>query len=186
MRTLAVVEEVHQYRQENAETSSGYRLAFWQRSIAFVSHAPIAGQGTGSIEPLFRAATAGQSGVAGTVTSNAHNQTLEIAIQLGLIGVSLLYAMWIAHVLMFWKGGLAAGLGLGVVLQGVIGSLFLSYLTDFSTGWLYVLGVGVLGGMAAAERDKAVVAPASDCRGAPTNAKRTFAGPHHETGVGPS
>jgi O-antigen ligase len=170
MRTLAVVEEVHQYRQDNAETSSGYRLAFWRSSIAFVSHAPIAGQGTGAIEPLFRAATAGQSGAAGTVTSNAHNQTLEIAIQLGLIGVSLLYAVWIAHILMFWKGGLAAWLGLGVVLQGVIGSLFLSYLTDFSTGWLYVLGVGVLGGMVAAERDKAVAAPASECRGAPAPA----------------
>ncbi len=111
---------------------------------------------------MFRAATAGRSGASSTVTSNAHNQTLEIAIQLGLIGVSLLYAVWIAHILMFWKGGLAASLGLGVVLQGVIGSLFLSYLTDFSTGWLYVLGVGVLGGMVADERDKA--APASECR----------------------
>jgi hypothetical protein len=28
-----------------------------------------------------------------------------------------------------------------------VSSLFLSHLFDFSTGWLYVFGVGVLGGM---------------------------------------
>jgi O-antigen ligase len=147
MRAGAVLEEVQQYRQENAENSSGFRLAFWKTSLGFVAASPIVGHGVGSIEPMFRKVTAGQTGAAGTVTSNAHNQTLEVAVQTGLIGVSLLYAMWIAHILLFWRGGLAAWLGMAVVVNGLVGSLFLSYLTDFSTGWIYVLGVGVLGGM---------------------------------------
>jgi hypothetical protein len=45
--------------------------------------------------------------------------------------------------------GLVGWLGQGLVLQTVVGSMFLSYLLDFSTGWLYALGIGVLGGMAA-------------------------------------
>jgi O-antigen ligase len=155
MRALGVLEEVQQYRQENAETSSGYRLAFWKSSLAFIAAAPIIGHGVGSIGPLFRQATAGQSGAAGTLTTNAHNQTLEIAIQTGLAGVSVLYALWIAQVLKFWRGGLTAWLGMGLVVQAIIGSLVLSFVTDFSTGWIYVLGVGVLGGMIERERDMA-------------------------------
>jgi O-antigen ligase len=159
MRAGAVLEEVHQYRQENAENSSGFRLAFWRTSLGFVAASPIVGHGVGSIEPMFRKATAGRTGAAGTVTSNAHNQTLEVAVQTGLVGVSLLYAMWIAHVLLFWRGGLAAWLGMAVVVNSIVGSLFLSYLTDFSTGWIYVLAVGVLGGMVEKEARRSVEAP---------------------------
>ena len=86
------------------------------------------------------------------ITGNPHNQTLEIAVQFGLIGVSLLYAMWIAHILLFRGNGLAAWLGMAPVAQGIVGSLFLSYLFDFTTGWIYMFGVGVLGGMALAQR----------------------------------
>ncbi|MFL6804329.1 MAG: ligase, partial [Xanthobacteraceae bacterium] len=103
--------------------------------------------GTGSIPALFRRAATGDTGIAAAVTGNPHNQTLEIAIQFGLVGVALLYAMWIAHLLMFRGTGLAAWLGQGVVTQTIVGALFLSYLLDFSSGWLYVFGVGVLGGM---------------------------------------
>ncbi len=34
-----------------------------------------------------------------------------------------------------------------VVLQNVFSSLFNSHLFDFHEGWMYVLGVGVAGGM---------------------------------------
>jgi hypothetical protein len=74
---------------------------------------------------------------------------LELAIQFGVIGVAVLYAVWIAQLLMFQGVGLAAWLGQGVVTQTIVGALFLSYMLDFSSGWLYVFGVGVLGGMCA-------------------------------------
>jgi O-antigen ligase len=150
-RTLGVVEEIQIYHRTNTETSSGIRLEFWKKSVAFVAEAPLVGHGTGSIPTLFRR-VAGADGLAAAVTGNPHNQTLEIAVQLGLLGVSVLYAMWIGQFMLFRGGGLAASLGQALVAQSVVGSLFLSYLLDFSTGWIYVFGVGVLGGMAVGGR----------------------------------
>ena len=43
--------------------------------------------------------------------------------------------------------GLAAWIGLMVVVQNIFTSLFNSHLFDFSPGWMYVLGVGIAGGM---------------------------------------
>ena len=146
-RALGVLDEMQRYHSQNAETSAGYRLEFWKKSIGFVAEAPVFGHGTGSIPALFRGAAGHDSRIAAAVTGNPHNQTLEIAIQFGLLGTMLLYAMWIAHVVMFRGGGLCGWIGQALVIQSVIGSLFLSYLFDFSTGWLYAFGVGVLGGM---------------------------------------
>jgi len=152
-RVLAVLDEVASYRTSNAENSSGFRLEFWKKSIAFIADAPIVGHGTGSIRPLFRAAAVGDSGASATVTSNPHNMTLQVAIELGVLGVAVLYAMWAAHLMLFGAGGglatgaMAARLGLGVVVWDVVSAVFLSHVFDFSTGWIYVFGVGVLGGM---------------------------------------
>jgi hypothetical protein len=44
-------------------------------------------------------------------------------------------------------------------VQNVLSSVFNSHLFDFSEGWLYVLGVGIAGGMTLGERFKR--APAS-------------------------
>jgi hypothetical protein len=83
----------------------------------------------------------------GFATENPHQQVLTVAIQLGLIGVGLLIAMWAAHVALFRGPGLVAWIGLVVVVQNVISSQFNSHLFDFTHGWLYVFGVGVIGGM---------------------------------------
>ena len=71
-----------------------------------------------------------------------------MAIQLGLVGAAVLWAMWIAHLLLFRGSGLAEWIGLVIVVQNIVGSLFNSHLFDFVQGWVYVFGVGVAGGMA--------------------------------------
>jgi len=81
------------------------------------------------------------------VIGNPHNQTLNVAVQWGTIGVVILYAMWFSHFTLFRGEGLAAWIGLMVVLQNVFSSLFNSHLFDFHEGWMYVLGVGIAGGM---------------------------------------
>jgi hypothetical protein len=73
---------------------------------------------------------------------------LNVAVQWGAIGVVLLYAMWLVHLLLFRGDGLANWIGLIVVVQNIFTSLFNSHLFDFNEGWMYVLGVGVAGGMA--------------------------------------
>ncbi len=81
------------------------------------------------------------------VTTNPHQQTFAVAIQLGLLGALLLWAMWGAHWLVFRADTLAAWIGAVIVVNNVIGSLFNSHLFDFTQGWIYVLGVGVAAGM---------------------------------------
>jgi hypothetical protein len=48
---------------------------------------------------------------------------------------------------LFRGEGLVAWIGLMVALQNICTSLFNSHLFDFHEGWMYVLGVGVAGGM---------------------------------------
>jgi O-antigen ligase len=140
-------DEVEQYRSQNAITRAGERLEYWRKSSAFVAEAPLIGHGTGSIRELFQRSAIGQTGVSAIAPDNPHNQILTVAIQLGVVGTAVLFALWIAHLLMFRGYGIAAWLGLIVVVQNVVGCLFNSHLFDFTQGWTYVFGVGVLGGM---------------------------------------
>jgi len=139
--------EYQSYMTTNDVTSVGQRLEFWRKSLLFFAEAPIAGHGTGSTEGLFVQAAVGQTGVAAQVIRNPHNQTLNVAVQWGAIGVVVLYAMWLSHLWMFRGDGLANWIGLLVVVQNIFTSLFNSHIFDFHEGWMYVLGVGIAGGM---------------------------------------
>jgi O-antigen ligase len=156
-RTIDIWTEIQKYEVTEEANSSGERIQFWKKSATFVREAPVIGHGTGSIHSLFIASSVGQSGAAASTTTNPHNQTFAVAIQLGLIGAALLWAMWIAHLLLLRGNGLAEWIGFVVVVQNVVGSLFNSHLFDFVQGWVYVFGVGVAGGMALKLRAQADV-----------------------------
>lgn len=134
------------YETKDARNSSGERIEFAKKSIGFIRAAPIFGHGTGTIYQLFYQSAIGQTGAAGVATTNPHNQTFTVAIQLGLVGGALLWAMWIAHLWLFRGGGLVEWIGFVVVVQNIVGSLANSHLFDFLQGWVYVVGVGVAGG----------------------------------------
>jgi O-antigen ligase len=136
-----------QDRSSGDFTSVGLRLEFWRKSLEFVGAAPMVGHGTGTIKTLFQRAATADSAAAAAVTDNPHNQVLAVAIQLGVIGTSLLVSMWIAHLALFRQSGLLAWYGLIIVVGNITGSLFETHLFDFAQGWLYVFGVGVLGGL---------------------------------------
>jgi O-antigen ligase len=123
------------------------RLEYWRKSLQFFAEAPILGHGTGSTRGLFERAAIGQTGASADVVGNPHNQTLYMAVQWGLVGVIALYAMWLVHLLLFRGAGLANWIGVLVVVQNIFTCLFNSHLFDFHEGWMYVLGVGVAGGM---------------------------------------
>jgi O-antigen ligase len=140
-------EDYRLYKERNEATSMGMRMEFWQKSLQFFVEAPVIGHGTGSTRGLFeQAATGPQILAAGQVIGNPHNQTLNVAIQWGGVGIVLLYSMWWCHLLLFRGDGLVASIGLLVVVQNIFTSLFNSHLFDFHEGWMYVLGVGVAGG----------------------------------------
>ena len=146
-RVYSTVQEVQEYRFQDEATSSGLRLEFWRKSLQLIAAAPVFGHGTGTVLDLFRKLASEGEGASAAVTDQPHNQTFQIAIQLGFVGAALLFGVWISHLFMFRGGGLAAWLGVGVVVQNIVACIFNSYLLEFTLGWIYVFGVGVLGGM---------------------------------------
>ncbi len=147
--------EYARYMEKGEPTSAGLRLEFWRKSLGFFMQAPVIGHGTGSTRGLFeRVATpSGQYQASAEVVGNPHNQTLNVAVQWGIIGIVILYATWILHGLLFRGDGLPNWIGLLVVVQNVFTSLFNSHLFDFHEGWMYVIGVGVAGGMVIRARE---------------------------------
>jgi O-antigen ligase len=145
--TLKFFADYQQTTIQNNPSGMGSRLEFWQKSLRFFAEAPVIGHGTGSTRGLFELAAIGQIGAHAEVVGNPHNQTLYVAVQWGAVGVVVLYAMWLAHLLLFRGDGLANWIGLLVVVQNIFTSLFNSHLFDFHEGWMYVLGVGVAAGM---------------------------------------
>lgn len=149
MRVAMIGSEYQSYHESNAVTSVGERLEFWRKSIKFVAEAPLVGHGTGSTKTLFAQDAVGQTGASAQIIGNPHNQTLNVAVQWGGIGILMLYAMWFVHLKMFTGLGGAAWVGLVAVVENFVSSLLNSHLFDFHEGWIYVLAVGVAGGMVA-------------------------------------
>ena len=160
-RVMSFFDEVQAYRPSGAATAAGERLEFWRKSVGFIQAAPILGHGTGSIREQFSRAAEGQSGMAGEVSVNPHNQILAVGIQLGFAGIAVLLAMWIAHLFLFRQTAASAWFGLVVVVQNIVGSLFNSHLFDFTHGWIYVALVGVAGGMALKGQERPPVGKAA-------------------------
>ena len=144
LRVDQAFQEVVDYRERGEQTSAGQRLEFWRKSADFIAEAPVLGHGTGTIETLFRRTAGAEPGA--LVTANPHSQVFGVAVQLGIAGAALFIAMWLAHLALFTANTPMAWFGLIVVAQNIIGSLLNSHISDFTQGWIYVLGVGVLGG----------------------------------------
>jgi len=147
--------EFEAYRASDQLSSTGLHAAFLRESLRIVAKAPLLGHGTGSIAGQFRGVVTGESGSSSMTTVNPHNQIFAVAIQLGLVGAAVLIAMWVAHLMLFRGSSFTAWLGLLVVVQNVVSSLFNSHLFDFTQAWIYIFGVGVAGGMMLRERDRA-------------------------------
>jgi O-antigen ligase len=109
------------------------------------------GHGTGGTRQSF--GTIGGVELKQGVPNNPHNQTLMTGTQLGLAGIALLWAMWFFHLAGAWSQRWEAQLCSLIVVQNIVASIFNSHLSDFTSGWFYVLGVGVLGGAIWRERE---------------------------------
>ena len=152
-RVASIYTQTEAFETKDAVTSTGERIVFWTKSLHFISSAPVFGNGTGSITALFRQAAIGHAGVRGEVSTNPHNLTFAVAIQIGIIGAVVLWAMWLSQLYLFRGPGLVAWIGLVIVVQNLVGSLFNSFIFDFTEGWLYVFGVGVVAGMLRRQQD---------------------------------
>jgi O-antigen ligase len=164
VRVMHSFTELRTYQNSDAANSTGLHMEYLKKSATIVEAAPFIGHGTGSIAEQFRLAASGDAGSASAVaTVNPHNQIFAVAIELGAVGAAVLLAMWAAHGLLFRGAGLMASIGTVIVVQNFLSSLVNSHLFDFGQGWLYVFGVGVVGGtvLRDAQRPPAVPPAAS-------------------------
>ncbi len=157
-RLSTSLSELHAYESSDSMSSTSVHLELLKRSAVIMRTAPIIGHGTGSIPEQFRNTAVGNGGVSAILSVNPHDQILAVGIQLGLIGIAVLIAMWAAHFMLFSGSGLVTWIGIMIVTQNVVSSLVNSHLFDFTQAWLYIFGVGVTGGMALRERDRATAA----------------------------
>jgi hypothetical protein len=162
-RVMGIFSETKLYEQTHEANSSGLRIVYWIKSVHMIESAPLLGHGTGSIVDQFRRAVVGQTGALSDPSRNPHNQTFAVGIQLGLLGIAVLWAMWISQLVVFWGPGTLRWIGLVIVTSNIVGSLFNSFIFDFTEGWIYVIGFGVVAGMtrrqtSAAPGDKASAA----------------------------
>jgi O-antigen ligase len=146
-RASMAAAEYEKFHDDSAPTSTGLRLEFWRKSLKFIKEAPLVGNGTGATKTLFEKDAIGKRGVSAEIIGNPHNQTLNVTVQWGVLGCIILYAMWFVHFRMFLTPGLISWIGLAAVIENFVSSLFNSHLFDFGEGWIYVLAVGVSGGM---------------------------------------
>ena len=161
-RISDIATEYQHGKEDISRASTAQRLTYWRKSFSAFAEAPLLGHGTGSIKRQFERAATVESGLDAEIVSNPHNQTLNVAVQWGLLGIVLLYAMWIAHLRLFAGEGLAAWIGLVVVAQNIVSSVLNSHLFDFHEGWIYVLGVGIAGGTALKTKARASVPMTSE------------------------
>jgi len=147
VRVTSFFDEVRTYEPTAKATSAGERLTYWTKAVKFIHEAPLFGHGTGSIRDRYRQTVVGQTGMAAEEPDNPHNQILTIGIQIGFAGIAALLGMWVAHLALFRCQSFAAWVGFVVVVQNMMGSLFNSHLFDFTHGWVYVVGVGIAGGI---------------------------------------
>jgi O-antigen ligase len=136
-RTDVAVQEFNIWQPGNpSDTSVGLRLEWYANSLAIVREHPLTGTGTGSFPATYARAVSGRNMVE---TENPHNEYLLIAVQLGLLGV-------VALVALFWQLWRYAGrlenpanrdLARGLAITYVIGCLFNSLLVDHTEGLLF-------------------------------------------------
>ena len=110
--------------------ASSLRVEFWKKSLAFIKQAPVIGNGTGSMPELFRRAAAGATGAPGVISTNPHNQFFAVAIQLGIVGARHPDRDVARASRAVSRGGLVAWIGVVMVVQNVVASLFNSHLFD--------------------------------------------------------
>lgn len=133
-------------------TSIGLRLEFYRNTLGIIRDHPLIGVGTGGFPKAYATRVRG-TGMA--ETRNPHNEFLNIAAQLGAIGVAAL--LWL-----FWQQWRFASrlatpfecaLARGLIVTMVIGCLYNSLLIDHTEGLLFAWLSGVLYGGLKSRRD---------------------------------
>jgi hypothetical protein len=126
--------------------STDIRLSVWKEGLNMMKERPWFGWGTGSFQVLAapKAGEAQQALLDPSVVRNPHNQYLNIGIQQGVLGLfALLYLFRCLLKASRQLPPVESGLLQGILLTMAIGCLGNSWLTDFTSGYLFIWLVSV-------------------------------------------
>ena len=149
-RLTQITQEIANHKPNEAQTSSGTRLEFYNNSLTLIKRNPIFGAGTGSFESEYKQLAETQNTLA-TYVPNPHNEFLLTWQELGILGLFLLIVLFAVQ----WKASIRIsnsqqhstvnGYALrGLILTMTVGSLFNSLLLDAGEGKFYCVLAGVL------------------------------------------
>jgi O-antigen ligase len=137
-RMVMMVEEIGEWQPgEPTETSVGYRLEYYWNSLKLIAENPVLGAGTGGFKGAY-ASLVKDKGM--DLTVNPHNEYLMVAIQLGLVGLALLF--WLLITL--WRRAsdlpeaFERSATRGLVVWLLSASLVSSTLIDHTEGFFFV------------------------------------------------
>lgn len=140
-----VINEVKLSQSTGMETSQGERIQFWKKGMILIQQNPWYGSGAGSVhEQTARLAQREKTAVARLATYNLHNELLMWTVQFGLPGLLAIILFYFFYFSAARGKSLAHCVLRGAGLVFVLGSLFNSFLIDFTEGYSMVLLAGVL------------------------------------------
>lgn len=135
--------EVQIYKH-NPKTSVGQRLFFWEHSWQIFKESPLLGVGTGGFEAAY-AERNNRLSPHMPVTDNPHNQYILASVQLGLLGLAALLALFTVQLWLAWKSTDDWGkLRLAFPIFFLVVMWTESYLLIHETGILFSLFSAVL------------------------------------------
>jgi len=147
-RTLSQGIEEWEHAEESAQlTSMGIRKVFYTHTVAIVTSHLLVGVGSGGFKKAYAEQIAGKyspSDWRSEVANDPHNQYLAVAVQHGLLGLTVFIA-WIVA-MMRTQAGLPAyrGLALAILCGWCVTSLLSSHFRTFAEGHLVMTFLGVL------------------------------------------
>lgn len=124
--------------QSNLEISSGIRLEIWQAAIQLTRDYPLTGVGMGMFRYEFARAAYPIPSMAGTILAHAHNEYLQMAVDMGLPGLAVfiwfyIFAGYMA--LQIWRQGDAQARAVAVAVAGGLLAHAIYGLADAITLW---------------------------------------------------
>lgn len=131
--------EFYSTEQQTKETSVGYRLNFWNNSMAMLPNYYLFGTGTGGFEKAYAKQVEGKTGVEATLTGDPHNQYLKILIEHGIFGL-LIFLSVIVMLFRQTTTNPFKSIGLSTLLAFSTTSLLNSHFSTFNEGqfiWIF-------------------------------------------------
>ncbi len=136
--------DLQQYAQGNPASSLGDRITFYRTTATIIKHKWLIGTGIGGYEVAYHQ-LAEQLHLVDFISSNPHDQYLDVTAQLGITGLALL--LWLYLSVWYsrnWNNQQQVLLAQGICITIMVGCLFNSWLMDIHAGFCFCL-LAVLG-----------------------------------------